>query len=81
MNLRAKEYADVARYLRVVVDKAASGAAVAEAIRELDAYLERETSALPGDFRHFLARRSYHKALIWIEESGPIPRGLCGRGE
>ncbi len=81
MNLRAEEYADVARNLRVVVDTTASGTAVAEAIRELDAYLEREASTMPGDLRHFLARRSYHKALLWIEESGPIPRGLCGRGE
>lgn len=45
--------------------------------------IESLTQALPADtdpeLRHFLARKSYQKAIDWLEgHSQNVPRGTCG---
>lgn len=52
-----------------------------EALRELDAIVKAPESGLPGDLHHYLSRRSYAKARMFLENLGPIPAGDCGRGE
>lgn len=49
-------------------------------LRELDAVTQDRTLALPGDLHHYLSRRSYAKARMFLENLGPIPSGDCGRG-
>lgn len=52
--------------------------AMLAALRELD--VVAADASLPGDLRHYLSRRSYDKARLFLENSGPIPPGDCGRG-
>jgi len=49
-------------------------------LRELDALAGDPASDIPGDLRHYLCRRSYEKARLFLAASGPIPPGDCGRG-
>jgi len=53
--------------------------AVLESIRALDAEVAQPTSGLPGDLDHYLRRRSYEKALVFLEGGKP-GAGTCGRG-
>jgi hypothetical protein len=50
-----------------------------ESIRALDAEVAQPTSGLPGDLDHYLRRRSYEKALVFLEGGTP-GAGTCGRG-
>lgn len=50
------------------------------ALRELDALARGRVGEIPGDLHHYLSRRSYAKARMFLESLGPIPAGDCGRG-
>lgn len=50
------------------------------ALRELDAVVKEAPGGIPGDLAHYLSRRSYAKARMFLENTGPIPGGDCGRG-
>ena len=53
--------------------------AVLESLKVLDAEVQAPESGLPGDLDHYLRRRSYEKALVFL--NGGIPgAGTCGRG-
>lgn len=81
MSTQEATFAAIRQHLGVIIDKASTPAALAAAVKELDAVVAGEFDQLPGDLRHFLSRRSYHKAVLWLDGTGPIPRGICGRGE
>lgn len=51
------------------------------ALRDLDAMARDASLALPGDLQHYLERRSYAKARMFMDGLGPIPAGACGRGD
>lgn len=53
--------------------------AVLESIRLLDAEVVTADSGLPGDLDHYLRRRSYEKALVFLDGGTP-GAGTCGRG-
>ncbi|MEY2751917.1 MAG: hypothetical protein RLZZ550_1888 [Verrucomicrobiota bacterium] len=53
--------------------------ALLESIRALDAEVAAGDSGLPGDLDHYLRRRSYEKALVFLEGGTP-GAGTCGRG-
>ena len=53
--------------------------ALLESIHALDAEVARPDSGLPGDLDHYLRRRSYEKALVFLEGGAP-GAGTCGRG-
>lgn len=53
--------------------------AVLESIRLLDAEVVTANSRLPGDLDHYLRRRSYEKALVFLDGGTP-GAGTCGRG-
>ena len=50
-----------------------------ESIRLLDAEVAQADSGLPGDLDHYLRRRSYEKALAYLQGRRP-EAGTCGRG-
>jgi hypothetical protein len=52
---------------------------VLECIRTLDAEVAGPDSGLPGDLDHYLRRRSYEKALVFLRGGQP-EAGTCGRG-
>ncbi len=53
--------------------------AVLESLKALDAEVSRPDSGLPGDLDHYLRRRSYEKALVFLAGGQP-EAGTCGRG-
>jgi len=50
-----------------------------ECMRVLDAEVVAPESGLPGDLDHYLRRRSYEKALVFLQGGTP-GAGTCGRG-
>lgn len=53
---------------------------ILESIRELDAFRIEHRSSLHPQLLHFLEKRSYEKAHVFLGgETGEIPRGSCGR--
>ena len=51
-----------------------------EAIQALDAEIASPQSGLPADLDHYLRRRSYEKALVYLQGGKP-GAGTCGRGQ
>jgi len=58
--------------------KAADGAVVAAEMARLDELLGRGRAALHPQLAHFLERRSYAKALMFLGGESDIPAGACG---
>jgi hypothetical protein len=58
--------------------KAADGRMVAVATEHLDGIVERCRSGLHPQLVHFLERRSYDKALLFLSGATDIPAGVCG---
>jgi hypothetical protein len=53
--------------------------AILGALSTLDAEVKLTDSGLPGDLDHYLRRRSYEKALLYLQGQKPSA-GTCGRG-
>ncbi|MEM8550574.1 MAG: hypothetical protein AAGF10_07265 [Verrucomicrobiota bacterium] len=51
------------------------------AIANLDTIFVQHKDELPGDLAHYLERRSYEKAWLWVNDGKHIPRGTCGGKE
>jgi hypothetical protein len=66
--------------LSKVEDASVPAADMLGALRELDAIVKGASGEIPGDLAHYLSRRSYAKARLFLEGLGPIPSGDCGRG-
>lgn len=71
-------YGPVLDALRRLDAAAASRANVLPLLQELDALARGLPSDAPADLRHYLQRRSYEKARLFLEghdpEAGPCPR-------
>ncbi|MEI6284558.1 MAG: hypothetical protein WCP40_05600 [Opitutae bacterium] len=52
---------------------------ILQALKQLDAEISSADSGLPADLDHYLRRRSYEKALIYLQGGKP-GAGTCGRG-
>ncbi len=52
--------------------------AISKCLIQLDEALVTHKRELDPQLKHFLKRRSYQKALMFLEGEGDIPRGLCG---
>lgn len=57
--------------------KRADGAIIASEMARLDEFAARGRAALHPQLVHFLERRSYAKALVFLEGDTPAA-GLCG---
>jgi hypothetical protein len=58
--------------------KASDGGVIAAEMAKLDDYLERGRLGLHPQLAHFLERRSYAKALTFLDgDAAGIPRGTC----
>ena len=53
--------------------------ALLESLQVLDTEVSLANSGLPGDLDHYLRRRSYEKALVFLNGGAP-GAGTCGRG-
>lgn len=66
--------------------KNSDGPAVSSALRELDALLEQHGASMHPQLQHFLAGRSYAKALAWLGGADELtarpasPPGGCAGG-
>jgi hypothetical protein len=60
--------------------KAGDGPAVAGAMAQLDDFTAQGRAALHPQLVHFLERRSYAKALMFLGGETDIPVGSCGGG-
>ena len=60
--------------------KRADGDAFASRMSQLDAFLEEGRGSLHPQLVHFLERRSYPKALMFLGGQPDIPAGTCGGG-
>jgi hypothetical protein len=58
--------------------KAADGQVIADSMARLDEFLEQGRSGLHPQLVHFLERRSYAKALMFLGGETNIPVGACG---
>jgi hypothetical protein len=58
--------------------KRADGDAVALQTARLEGYLDEGRAALHPQLVHFLERRSYPKALMFLGGESDIPVGSCG---
>ncbi|MCW5547663.1 MAG: hypothetical protein KIT44_01735 [Opitutaceae bacterium] len=58
--------------------KRADGQVIAEQMAWLDTALEQGRGALHPQLVHFLERRSYAKALMFLGGEQNIPVGVCG---
>ena len=58
--------------------KRADGGAIASQMAMLDGYLEQARGTLHPQLVHFLERRSYPKALLFLGGESAIPAGSCG---
>jgi hypothetical protein len=58
--------------------KRADGGVISARMAELDAYLEQGRGKLHPQLVHFLERRSYPKALMFLGGESDIPVGVCG---
>lgn len=60
--------------------KAADGPTVAGEMTKLDGWLEQSRAKLHPQLVHFLEKRSYAKALMFLGGESDIPVGVCGGG-
>lgn len=58
--------------------KAADGRVIATEMARLDDFAERGRAGLHPQLVHFLERRSYAKALMFLGGEQDIPVGVCG---
>lgn len=58
--------------------KRSDGQVIAEQMAWLDSTLEQGQGALHPQLVHFLGRRSYAKALMFLGGESDIPVGACG---
>jgi hypothetical protein len=58
--------------------KRSDGAVIATEMARLDDLLERGRAGLHPQLTHFLERRSYAKALMFLGGESDIPVGACG---
>ena len=58
--------------------KASDGQVIAAEMARLDDFLERGRAGLHPQLVHFLERRSYAKALMFLGGDTEIPAGKCG---
>lgn len=58
--------------------KQSDGPAIAREMERLDDYLQRGRAELHPQLVHFLERRSYAKALMFLGGETEIPVGACG---
>jgi len=58
--------------------KRADGDAVASAVGALDGYVSQGRGELHPQLVHFLERRSYAKALMFLGGAPDVPAGSCG---
>lgn len=54
------------------------GGVIAEEMALLDGFLEKGRSELHPQLVHFLERRSYAKAVMFLGGESDIPVGICG---
>ncbi len=66
--------------LKALLDgiKRADGGAIAAQTDRLDALLKEAQGTLHPQLAHFLERRSYPKALLFLGGESDIPAGSCG---
>ena len=55
--------------------KEANGPATTDALNRIERFLAAHRAGLHPQFAHFLERRSYAKALSWLETGMPAGRG------
>ncbi len=53
-------------------------ARISKALSELDDAARTHKRELDPQLLHFLKRRSYQKALMFLEGESDIPKGICG---
>jgi hypothetical protein len=58
--------------------KRSDGQVIATEMARLDDFLERGRAGLHPQLTHFLERRSYAKALMFLGGASDIPVGACG---
>jgi len=60
--------------------KEANGVATTDALDRIERFLADNRTALHPQFAHFLERRSYAKALAWLDSGNPAGRGEGSHG-
>ncbi len=58
--------------------KSSHGEVIAAEMRRLDGFLEAGRNTLHPQLVHFLEKRSYPKAVMFLGGESDIPVGICG---
>lgn len=58
--------------------KGSNGQAIAREMERLDGFLDAGRGRLHTQLVHFLEKRSYAKALMFLGGESEIPAGICG---
>jgi len=57
--------------------EAADGGGIREGLAEIDTALKDHRREIDAQLRHFLKKRSYMKALMYLNGESDIPKGKC----
>ena len=60
---------------------AADAPTITNCLKTLDNIVQEHRRELHPQLKHYLKRRSYEKALMFLNGEGGIPKGLCGGGQ
>ena len=58
--------------------KTSNGTVIADEMIRLDGFLEQSRASLHPQLVHFLEKRSYAKAVMFLGGESDIPVGICG---
>jgi hypothetical protein len=58
--------------------KSSDASAITGSLRTLDELVNSHRSELDPQLVHYLSRRSYEKAQMYLEGKDGIPKGICG---
>jgi hypothetical protein len=58
--------------------KASNGGVIVDEMERLDGFLEEGRTSLHPQLVHFLEKRSYAKAVMFLGGESDIPAGICG---
>ena len=67
---------EIEQCLKQITQTEGNTEALVEALKRLDEIAK--STDLPKQLVHFLQKRSYEKALLYLQGSAKIPKGICG---
>ena len=65
--MQTEPLSELRQALRTLLSRIEAGEDILEQLAHIDALHQEFASAVPPDLRHYLKRKSYTKALAWLD--------------